>query len=387
MSVYVYVFSLCLTLISFNVHSNEETLSFKQRLETAISKEPPEWMMQQINQDLSPYTKSGITRASLDKLMEVAKGELTEMTVRFQITDGQVTYTCNDAYFIKFPDHASFFHSRINVVVPAIKKLANSINLPNVDFIITVNDFAYTRNDLSLAPIFVFSKNKYIENHILFPDSDALCNYYNVESSIIESSKNTPWENKINKVFWRGGTTDGCYDNIRDKCYDADHWRFRPRAILVLLSLKYPELIDAKFTYLLKDANANHEILSMPEIISNYIAQSDSLHCKYLIVIDGATCSWQRLYWTLLSNCVVFRQITDNIEWFYRALNPYYHYIPVAKDMSDLIEKTNYAQINDREMQQIATNGTQFAKENLSQDMIYLYMYLLITNYAKLLDF
>lgn len=61
--------------------------------------------------------------------------------------------------------------------------------------------------------------------------------------------------------------------------------------------------------------------------------------------------------------------------------------MPIAKDLSDLLEKCHYAQNHDREMRQIANNGTQFAKENLNQEMIYLYMYLLLTNYAKLLDY
>lgn len=364
--------SICSIFFIFHVHANEP--SFNEKLTMAIAKAPPEWMLQQIEEDLSLYKENGISKESLDRLMTIASNE---MLVRFKIVDNQVTYTINEAYLINFPEHADFFNTRLKAVVDPIKRLVSIIPLLNVDFIITVNDCAYNRNDLSLAPIFVFAKNKYYTTHILFPDSDALYNYHNVENSIIDASKKSPWENKLNKVFWRGSTTDGWYD--------VDHWRMWPRALLVLLSLKQPELIDAKFSNLIPVADTNHEMVSMPEIMSDYVAPSDSLHYKYLLQIDGVTCSSHRFYWTLLSNCVVFKQVTDNIEWYYRGLSPNYHYVPIAKDMSDLLEKIDYAKNHDLQMQQMAKNGTQFAKEDLSQEMIYLYIYLLLTNYAGLL--
>lgn len=365
--------------INTYTHSFEEPHSFKQKLQKAVSKKPPEWMIEQIKSDLAPYKKIGITKKSLNKLMKATQGDLPEMTVRIQIVKGHVKYIINEDYLRRYPEHTNYFYDRRTPTIRAFEKLAENIELPDVDFIVTVNDCALDRNDMSLAPIFTFSKNKYITTHVLIPDSEALANYYNLPKEIPKASQSTPWKNKIAKVFWRGSTSDGCYD--------AEDWRSHPRAKLVLLSLDYPDLIDAKFNNYVNSANDNVEMLAMPEIKCDFVQPKDSLRCKYLIDVDGCTCSWSRLYWTLLSNCTVFKQVTDNIEWFYGALMPNFHYVPIARDMSDLVEKIHWAKKNDRKMRIISENATKFVEENLSEEMIYLYLYLLLVRYAELQKF
>ncbi len=61
---------------------------------------------------------------------------------------------------------------------------------------------------------------------------------------------------------------------------------------------------------------------AMAELLSGYVKTEDSLQYKYLMDIDGNTCGYQRLYWTLLSNSLVFKQVTENKQWYYNALIP-----------------------------------------------------------------
>src|SRR5262249_18474101 len=98
----------------------------------------------------------------------------------------------------------------------------------------------------------------------------------------------------------------------------------------------------------------------------------------------GNTCSWQRMYWTLLSNSVLLKQTTENIEWYYGVLQPYKHYIPFKKDLSDLVEKIQWARRNDNTAKKIAQRATVFAQKNLSEEMIYLYLYWVIIKYAEM---
>lgn len=372
----IYVLAM---FVSLNLFAIENSNSFREKLLDLASKNPPQWMVTQIENDLARYRDIGITKESLDKLMDVTKGDLAEMTARFQIINNHVHVTVNEEYLTKFPAHRDYFYTRLAIDVYAIEKLANNIKLPDVDFILTVNDGAYIRDDFSLAPIFTFAKNKHIDTHILMPDQIALSNYEDLGTRIPNASNNIPWRMKYPKAFWRGTNTDGLYD--------AQRWKLYPRAKLVLLSLQNPNLIDAKFALLVGEAQKNVEMLSMPEIKGDFVLPENSLWCKYLIELDGCTCSSQRIYWTLLSNCAVFKQETDNIQWFYGALKRDVHFVPIAKDMSDLVEKILWAQKNDAIVQIIAKNGTKFAKENLREEMIYYYLYLLLVRYAELQKF
>lgn len=63
---------------------------------------------------------------------------------------------------------------------------------------------------------------------------------------------------------------------------------------------------------------------------------------KYLISIDGWTCAWVRPCWILASNCLLLKQESPKVEWFYYRLHPYRHYYPVANNLSDLLDVFSY---------------------------------------------
>lgn len=64
-------------------------------------------------------------------------------------------------------------------------------------------------------------------------------------------------------------------------------------------------------------------------------------------------------------------------------LEPYKHYIPIKKDLSDLVDKIKWAKENDEEAQQIAKKGQLFAFENLLPTNIYCYYVILLQEFSK----
>ena len=66
-----------------------------------------------------------------------------------------------------------------------------------------------------------------------------------------------------------------------------------------------------------------------------------------------------------MGNSLVFKQDSKYYEHFYKQLTPWIHYIPFKKDLSDLIDKLNYALENDEKVRNISTNGQRFAQQNL----------------------
>lgn len=347
---------------------------FSERLNKVISKDPPTWMLKQLEEDFTPYQEKGIRLESLDHLMEVTQGE---MTARFKIQGGKVfVYPDPQDLHKGRPSDRNFFNARFKSFLDAVHKLADAVVLPDVEFVVTVNDCGDFREDITLAPLLVYSKRKNFVTHVLIPDGEALHGYDHFNREIEKGCKQFPWEKKLNKAFWRGATSDGCYD--------LEHWEENPRAKLVLLSLQFPQLIDASFHIFVSGAENNPAMLANPLLKSNFLSPRISLKYKYLVDVDGTTCSWQRCYWTLLSNSLVFKQTSDNIEWFYKALIPHYHFIPIENSISDLPEKILQAMNDDQKMKKIAQNATEFVKTNLSEEMIYLYFYLVIKKYAEL---
>jgi len=81
------------------------------------------------------------------------------------------------------------------------------------------------------------------------------------------------------------------------------------------------------------------------------------------------------------------KQETQNVQWFYTQLKPWIHYIPVEEDLSDLIEKIQWAIDNDEASKIIAQNAHTFVEENLMPEHVALYCYKVLVKYASLQKF
>ncbi len=325
----------------------------------------PQWMLDQIACDLAPF-QDGIDEATLNSLMD-EELSLRDLLFRFKITNNNISVTTH-------PDYVK--HPRMKAFQSYLRRLASKKSLSDVDFVVSMHD-ALLNND-NKNPIFVFSKNKNLEGAILIPDLYALIGYDKLTKKVQKGVQVWPWERKKEIAFWRGATTGGDY-NIND-------WKNMPRTQLVTLSRDHPALIDAKFVGFHQGADKNPEMLEESSwLLGKKVSEADSLRYKYLVDIDGNSCGWNRLYWTLLSNSVVFKQQSDNIEWYYGILVPYRHFIPIANDCSDLIDQMAWAHVHDDECREIAENATEFALENLNPNAIDEYFYLLLLEYAKLI--
>lgn len=76
---------------------------------------------------------------------------------------------------------------------------------------------------------------------------------------------------------------------------------------------------------------------------------SFSFQYKYQINIDGTVAAY-RLPYLLAGNSVVLKQDSIYYEHFYNELQPWKHYIPFKSDLSDLLEKLQWAKEHDEEV-------------------------------------
>ena len=103
------------------------------------------------------------------------------------------------------------------------------------------------------------------------------------------------------------------------------------------------------------------------EYFSSSLPTPDHIKYKYQLLIDGNTCTYPRAIWQLFSNSVVLKQSSDAVQWFYGALRPYEHYLPVNSDMSNLIDVIQWAIDHDDEALAISHRAQEFARDNLTQ--------------------
>ena len=140
---------------------------------------------------------------------------------------------------------------------------------------------------------------------------------------------------KSKKMFWRGTK----YPKLRGPLVD--------------LSKKHPDLIDAKFS----NPNKNDE---------NFVPLEDAV-LNYSYFIDLQASGWSpRVKYFLQSRRLTFLQERFHKAYYEKYLIPMKHYIPIRKDLSDLIDKIKWANDHPKEVKNITENAFNFSMQNLS---------------------
>lgn len=91
------------------------------------------------------------------------------------------------------------------------------------------------------------------------------------------------------------------------------------------------------------------------------------LQSKYQINIDGTVAAY-RLPYLLAGNSLVLKQDSIYYEHFYNELQPWKHFVPFKNDLSDLMEKLQWAKDHDEEVKMHLIN------KNLLIAMIRIYL-------------
>lgn len=179
------------------------------------------------------------------------------------------------------------------------------------------------------------------------------------------------WESKINKFFWRGSPSGFGYENHTN-----------PRLRLVEKSLLNPDILDAAFIKNPVLLKRNPALAMENSKMSKNIEQHEQIKYKYLIAVEGNSFP-SSLHWQIYSNSLTMFVDSPYIEWFYSALKPYVHYVPLKKDYTDLREKMIWLQQNDSLAKEISKNAMKFARNQISNERMIHYIYLLLCMYKE----
>jgi len=126
------------------------------------------------------------------------------------------------------------------------------------------------------------------------------------------------------------------------------------RPMLVEIGKEHPDRFE--FKHAGPGAAGSNLHVPMPEMVRKY---------RYLLDIGGA--GWSgRLKFLLFSGRPLFMVDRMYVEYFHDDLNPFVHFIPVASDLSDLLEKHEWVLNHREEAETIAQNARNYAIENIN---------------------
>jgi hypothetical protein len=241
--------------------------------------------------------------------------------------------TLNDGYREKIP----YKDIVLTPYIPKYNSFANSNDIINID------DDKYP----------ILHKNKYIlcfskrindPSAICFPDI-----YYILHKGYKQMLNNidnnlVKWDNKINKLIYRGNNNNGYIYNFID----------------------YKDKNKNPRQYFCEKFKNNKFI----DLNNNKLSKSKQIKYKYILDIDGYTNSWEGTVWKLYSGSVVIKQKSIWKQWYYDELHEWIHYVPVNNDFSNLEVIINWCINNDSICKQIAKNSRKFIKEKLNNNYV-----------------
>jgi hypothetical protein len=291
----------------------------------------------------------------------------------------------NQKLYTQFKSTSRRVNQRIFGLLNYLLKILKSYVISDVDILIHISDGAMI--DFSPAPSLIMSKDrtsKIEAKLILMPDGYMIDQGWQKTIDNIKVGRSQyKWSEKTDKIFWRGAKTGGLYsiENI-DKI---------PRIKLVMLSNQYPDLIDASFVIAPPLHEPTEGVLALQRVMDELkldkaepISEAKHLQYKYLISIDGNTCAWKRVPWIMYSNSVLIKQETTKEQWFYKAIKPYVHYVPVDENLDNLLAQLDWMQHHQAEVRKISDTAHNFIADNMMPNDIAAHMGLIINQYHKL---
>jgi hypothetical protein len=208
--------------------------------------------------------------------------------------------------------------------------------------------------DLGLRPGLAYSDNR--PDFFLIPDCIFVPTRGYAHARAVLSKRWVPWASKKCVAFWRGSSTG-------PKSHASD-WKSLDRVLLCELAKRNSQtgMIDAGITRVVQfsDPNVAREI-GAAGLLKEGVPWQDWGEYKYHIQIDGNSSPWSNMFQALLTGGVVLKVESRRglNQWFHSELKPWDNYVPIAPDLSDLMDKIKWLNRNDGFAEAVGRRGKQ----------------------------
>lgn len=169
------------------------------------------------------------------------------------------------------------------------------------------------------------------------------------KAAIFKDEFTTPWNSKKSIAVFRGGPTgynfgaqrvELCAKVLRDPRFDAKLTSEPSRVQIVNCAVKHPP----KFSR---------------DLLGAHLSLAEQSGYKFIIHVQGHVQAY-RLSSELATRSVILLVDSETKLWFENKLQPWTHYVPVSRDLSDLEKQLDWCMSNDETCKRIAANARDF---------------------------
>jgi hypothetical protein len=167
-----------------------------------------------------------------------------------------------------------------------------------------------------------------------------------------------PWQERRPQLYWRGAPS-----GLAKYSDHADSQRVR----LIMQTAQSPN----RHRFNVRFAGLN----GMDDAVADAVRaaggdgprepQMNILDYRYNVDVDGWSCAWTGFFIKLLAGAPVLKITSDRgfRQWFYNALQPWRHIVPVSADLSDLESAISILEARADWAEQIGQEGKIFAEK------------------------
>ncbi|MBN2690113.1 MAG: hypothetical protein JXR42_05930 [Gammaproteobacteria bacterium] len=231
-----------------------------------------------------------------------------------------------------------------------IKALAH-LSVDDAECIINLGDYG-------TEPGFAFSDHR-IEFPLIPDPIFIMTNGYSEYKNFYANQKE--FESKKDALFWRGATT-GFTD-----LFGADSKSWETIARVQLCKFCYERKseveMDVYLSNLVQIPEDNKKEVIDSGLVKDSVDWKTFIDYKYQIDIDGNSNSWPGLFLKLLTSSPVLKidSALGFRQWYYDRLIPWHNYIPIKKDLSDLVPTVDWLNNHPMVAKEIGRNGYNLA--------------------------
>ncbi|XP_014253410.1 KDEL motif-containing protein 1-like isoform X2 [Cimex lectularius] len=307
----------------------------------------------QIHYDLSRF-KSFSFDKNFDILVKRFKNSHLTSVCHYVVKNNEVYRNC-------YGEHVGFRMFMDTLLLSLTRK----VELPDMEFFSNLGDWPLEKlSNKVVFPMFSWCGSKETADIVMptydIMESSLTMGRVTLDMLSVQGNIEKTWKEKEEKAFWRGR--------------DAS----RERLKLIDISRSHPDLFNASLTnfFFFKD----EEKFYGPK--AKHVSFFKFFDYKYQINLDGTVAAY-RFPYLLAGDSLVLKQNSPYYEHFYSELEPWVHYVPVKRDLSDLVEKIKWAKENDDKAKAISQAGRRFAVENLLPQDILCYHVQLFYEWSK----
>ncbi len=218
-----------------------------------------------------------------------------------------------------------------------------------------------TDGDAALPPLPRLAASGNAASAFLIPDFDYVATRGYRE--MLPALGTVAWADRIDAAIWRGSPTG--------TPPPGGNWRDLPRVRLCRLAAESGGRIDAglhQLTDIARFGPDRRDGLDARDGLARWLKGSVPTlrHDRWRrqIDIDGHTNGWSGLFQRLATGSPVLKVASAGgwRQWYYRRLLPWGNFVPVAADLSDLLDKADWLARHDDEARAIGTAGRALAQ-------------------------